>query len=130
MTPNTLDYFAHDSTSSLVTFAPRLTKETGRINWHADIFAIVNLIRSLSPIPAAYTILEGQLLKIYAAEPKPSKADNTPGSIGIITAEGIPIAAKNGYVLLNELQLAGKKKMPASAFLRGYRLNPNIILGS
>jgi methionyl-tRNA formyltransferase len=115
---------------SLVTFAPRLTKETGQINWQADIFAIVNLIRGLSPIPAAYTILEGQLLKIYAAEPKPSKVDNIPGTIGIITAEGIPIAAKNGYVLLKELQLAGKKKMPTSAFLRGYRFNPNVILGS
>jgi methionyl-tRNA formyltransferase len=115
---------------SLVTFAPRLTKETGRINWHADISDIVNLIRGLSPIPAAYTILEGQLLKIYAAEPKPGKGDNIPGTIGIITTEGIPIAAKNGYVLLKELQLAGKKKMPASAFLRGYRLNPNVILGS
>ncbi len=115
---------------SLVTFAPRLTKETGRINWHADIFDIVNLIRGLSPIPAAYTILEGQLLKIYNSEPKPDKAGNIPGTIGIITVEGIPVAAKNGYVLLKELQLAGKKKMPASAFLRGYHLNPNVILGS
>ncbi len=115
---------------SLVTFAPRLTKETSRINWQADIFDIVNLIRGLCPIPAAYTLLAGRLLKIYAAEPKPSNVDNIPGTIGIITAEGIPIAAKNGYVLLKELQLTGKKKMPVGAFLRGYRLNPNVILGS
>ncbi len=43
-----------------VTFAPRLTKETGKINWHDSVFNIVNLIRGLSPTPAAYTSLDGQ----------------------------------------------------------------------
>ena len=114
--------------SSAVTSAPRLTKETGRINWQESSTDIVNLIRGLCPAPAAYTFLEGQALKILAAESKPGKRKEIPGTIGADTSQGLSIAAADGYVILKEVQLAGKKRMTINDFLRGYRLQPETIL--
>ena len=115
--------------TSGVTFAPRLKKETGRINWSSDAGDIVNLIRGLSPAPAAYTYLSGQALKIFTAEAKKGNVEDAPGAIHTETAHGLRVAAANGYVFLKEVQLAGKKKMTVRDFLRGYRPDPKIILG-
>jgi methionyl-tRNA formyltransferase len=114
--------------TSIATYAPRLKKETGRINWNDDAGNIVNLIRGLSPSPAAYTFLAGQALKIFTAEAIKDKVKNTPGKIGTATAKGIPVGAANGYVLLKEVQLAGKKRMTVHDFLRGCRVNTATIL--
>jgi methionyl-tRNA formyltransferase len=114
--------------ASLTTFAPRLKKETGEIDWKADVSKIVNLIRGLSPIPAAYTFLAGQQLKIYEAGATQIQVTDAPGTIGEVNTDGLPVAAGNGYVLLKEVQLAGKKRMAIRDFLRGFRLDPKIIL--
>jgi methionyl-tRNA formyltransferase len=115
--------------ASIATYAPRLKKETGRINWSADAGNIVNLIRGLSPAPAAYTFLDGQVLKVLTAEAGLDKVADTPGTIGTETAQGLPVAAAHGYVFLKEVQLAGKKRMAIHDFLRGHRFNPETILG-
>jgi len=114
--------------ASGVTFAPRLKKETGKIDWYNNVSDIVNLIRGLSPTPAAYTLLEGQVLKIFSAEANQNKTSAAPGTIGAASTAGLPIAVSDGYVILKDVQLAGKKRMLISDFLRGYRLNPKTIL--
>jgi methionyl-tRNA formyltransferase len=118
----------HPQDPSAVTFAPRLTKETGRINWQQSCTDIVNLIRGLCPTPAAYTFLEEQALKIFTAEPKPGKIKEVPGTIGADTSQGLSVATADGYVIVKEVQLAGKKRMTINEFLRGYRLQPETIL--
>ena len=118
----------HPQDSSLVSFAPRLTKETGRINGQQSCTAIVNLIRGLCPAPAAYTLLEGQALKIFEAEPKRCLRKEVPGAIGADTSQGLSVAAEDGYVVLKEVQLAGKKRLPITEFLRGYHLPPETVL--
>ena len=115
-----------DSTG--ITFAPRLKKETGKINWKDNVFNIVNLIRGLSPSPAAYTHLEGQVLKIFSAEANQSKTSEAPGTIGAASAAGLPIAASDGYVILKDIQLAGKKRMLIPDFLHGHHLKPETVL--
>lgn len=95
--------------AAAMTFAPRLKKETGKIDWCNSTSGIVNLIRGLSPSPAAYTLLEGQVLKIFNAEGNQSKISEAPGTIGMNTARGITVAAADGCVILKEVQLAGKK---------------------
>ena len=114
--------------SSAVTFAPRLTKETGRINWQESSTTIVNLIRGLSPSPTAYTLLDGQTLKIFAAETRPSSEKEIPGTIRADISQDLPVAAVDGYVIIKEVQLAGKKRMAINEFLRGYHLKPKTIL--
>lgn len=112
-----------------VTFAPRLTKETGRINWNDKARDIVNLIRGLSPAPTAYTSLDGQVLKIFSAEIIPGATSQPPGTITAPATAGLPVAAADGHVIVKDVQLAGKKRMPIGDFLRGYRLTPGKILG-
>jgi len=114
--------------ASVATFAPRLTKETGKINWNNKSSDIVNLIRGLSPSPTAHTSLEGQTLKIFSAIAQPGKVDQPPGTIGTATIQGLPVAAADGYVILKDVQLAGKKRMLIADFLRGYHLKPEMIL--
>ena len=114
--------------ASGVTLAPRLKKETGKINWQNNVSDIVNLIRGLSPTPAAYTLLEGQVLKIFSAEANQNKTSETPFTIGAASAAGLPVAASDGYVILKDVQLAGKKRMLTQDFLRGYRLNQGTVL--
>jgi methionyl-tRNA formyltransferase len=114
--------------ASGVTFAPRLKKETGKIDWNNNVFDIVNLIRGLSPAPAAYTHLGGQVLKIFAAEENKNKVSEIPGTVGGLSAAGLPVAASDGYVILKDVQLAGKKRMLISDFLRGHHLKPETVL--
>jgi len=115
--------------ASEVTFAPRLKKETGMICWNSGVEDIVNLIRGLSPTPAAYTYLSGQVLKIFAASIEKGNPKDTPGQIGVQTDRGLAVAAADGYVFLKEIQLAGKKRMTVDDFLRGYHLDPKTIFG-
>lgn len=114
--------------ASAMTLAPRLTKETGRINWNDEASAIINLIRGLSPSPAAYTMLDGLPLKVFKAEIQPGNINQPPGTIGEAGAAGLPVATSDGYVILKDIQLAGKKRMLIADFLRGYRLKPETIL--
>lgn len=114
--------------ASGATFAPRLKKETGKINWNHRTSDIVNLIRGLSPAPAAYTLLNGLSLKIFSAIPQPGKVDQPPGTTGVSTADGMPVAASDGYVILKDVQLAGKKRMLIADFLRGHHLAPGTVL--
>lgn len=115
--------------TSRVTFAPRLKKETGRICWQSPAGNIVNLIRGLSPAPAAYTFLGGQALKIFSAGYEIGHPDNAPGTLGAVTDRGLTVTAAGGYVFLRDVQLAGKKRMTVRDFLRGHRLDPKTILG-
>jgi methionyl-tRNA formyltransferase len=111
-----------------VTFAPRLTKETGKINWNSKCSDIVNLIRGLNPLPAAYTFLDGQNLKIFTVEAKSGNVAEAPGTIGTPFAAGLPVATADGYVILKEVQPPGKKRMPIADFLRGHHIKTGAVL--
>jgi methionyl-tRNA formyltransferase len=116
--------------ASLATYAPRLTKEDGLIRWDADVRQTVNLIRGLSPTPCAYTFYKGKMLKIFSARGEEMPSPESPGRIGTVTEKGLPIAARNGHVYLQEIQLENKKRMSVLDFLRGFRMAPGDTLGS
>jgi methionyl-tRNA formyltransferase len=106
--------------------APKIFKETCRIDWNKGAKGVYDHVRGLSPYPAAWTELcvpEGarQVLKIYETE-KQFVAHTLP--VGMIDTDGktyFRIAVKDGYVNLLSIQLAGKKRMSIGDFLRGYR---------
>jgi len=116
--------------ASLATYAPRLTKEDGLIRWDNDIRQTVNLIRGLSPAPCAYTFCKGKMLKIFSALGEEIPSRESPGRIGTATEKGLPVAAGNGYVYLQEVQLENKKRMSIMDFLRGFRMAPGDTLDS
>jgi methionyl-tRNA formyltransferase len=105
--------------------APKLFTETGKIDWQRPAAEIYNLIRGLSPFPAAYTELDGKLLKIYHAE-KVVHALAPDAAPGVYDTDGktwLRFATADGYIRVTELQLEGKKRMSITDFLRGYRFN-------
>lgn len=99
--------------------APKIFKETCEINWADTTENIYNLIRGLSPYPAAWTTLNDKVLKIYKAEKSNSKLPTTIDSDG---KTYLNFAAKDGSLSILELQLEGKKRMTIEEFLRGYKL--------
>jgi methionyl-tRNA formyltransferase len=113
----------------LATLAPRLAREDGLIHWEKDCRSLVSLIRGLSPTPSAYTRFAGKHLKVLMAEAEPGSVTEAPGTVVGETGAGLRVAAGNGTVLLQELQLEGKKRMAAHDFLRGVHIAPGQVLG-
>lgn len=109
------------------TYAPMLTKETGHIDWTKKSQEIICLIHGLDPAPTAYTIYNGEMLKIWQAE----KIEQTAGKVGEVTAvtkKGFVVATGDGCVLVTEVQAKGKKRMGADAYLRGHSIEIGTIL--
>jgi methionyl-tRNA formyltransferase len=101
--------------------APKLFTDTCRINWQANATAIYNLIRGLSPFPAAFTRLDGKTLKIFKATIVDGKPTIPAGQYQTDGKTYLRFACADGYIQVDELQLEGKKRMPLGDFLRGYR---------
>jgi methionyl-tRNA formyltransferase len=105
-----------------VTYAPRLSKDDGRIDWRRDAATIARMVRAFTPWPSTFTPLGGRTVKVLAAA---ALADERPtGTPGTITvARGRMMVATGAGVLgLTTVQPEGRKAMPASAFAAGARL--------
>lgn len=106
--------------------APKIFKDTCRIDWHADRKTISNLVRGLSPYPAAWSELSRVgaaplSVKIYRVHAEENIPRETPGTILSDDKTWIKVACADGYVYLDELQLAGKKRMSVAELLRGLK---------
>jgi methionyl-tRNA formyltransferase len=103
--------------------APKIFTETCKIDWNHSVIAIYNLIRGLSPYPAAFTYLNDKMLKIYKAKKELHNAPKSAGSFETDHKTYLKFAGSDGYIYVTELQLEGKKKMGIEEFLRGYRFS-------
>jgi methionyl-tRNA formyltransferase len=101
--------------------APKIFTETCQINWNQSIDSIHNLIRGLSPFPAAFTYFEGKSLKILRSSREKSNPTVAPGAFISDQKTFLKFAGTDGFINVTELQLEGKKKMVVEDFLRGYR---------
>lgn len=106
--------------------APKIFKETCRIDWSAGVKKVYDFVRGLSPYPAAWTELrqegmEPVTLKIYETEKQFEHHSLVPGTIDTDRKTYFRIASTDGFVNVLSLQLAGKKRMFVADFLRGYR---------
>lgn len=101
--------------------APKIFKENCQINWQQPLDKIHNLVRGLSPYPTAWTLLKGKNLKIFKAVKEHTTPAVAPGEVITDHKTYLKFAATDGYLVLQEIQLEGKKKMEIEAFLRGYR---------
>ena len=115
---------------SAATYAPRLRREEGLLQWGQDAAAIVNRIRGLSSAPGAYTFLEGKKLKILRARAEIRDTGVAPGTMVIQKQGELKVAAGNGWVYCLELQMENKKRMPVSDFLRGCQVQSATLLTS
>jgi methionyl-tRNA formyltransferase len=121
-------------------YSPNIRREDELIDWSRPALAIFNQIRGLNPFPGAYTLWNGETMKVWASR-KPldassmahgSKSTSTqvPGTVLSSTDDGIEIMTGEGTIRLTEIQPAGKKAMDVALFLRGSSIPNGTILGS
>ena len=120
-----------------------LKKSMGEIDWSRPAEELERQVRGLNPWPSAYTFLNGKTLKIWKAEVLHTEAVSSQeaeeqealadrkscGSVIVISRDSIQVQTGDGILAIRELQLEGKKRMTADAFLRGYPVEAGTILG-
>lgn len=112
------------------THAAKLDKAFGNIDFTRSAAEIERLVRGLDPWPSAYTYLDGKVLKIWkAGVDREYHGGDAPGTVYRADGKNIYAAAGGGGLIIKELQLEGKKRMDAEAFLRGSRIAAGTVLG-
>ena len=110
------------------THTSMIKKQLGKIDWTRSALEIERLIRGLNPWPSAYTSLNGKTLKIWRASVAEGGDTKKAGTIVSLTKDEIGVQTGDGILILKEVQLEGKKRMQADAFLRGYPLTTGVLL--
>jgi methionyl-tRNA formyltransferase len=108
--------------------APKIFKEDCKINWAKSSDEIHNLVRGLSPYPAAFTEFvspdnKNYPVKIFRTEKEKISHSYPVSKILTDSKTFIKVVVKDGYILIKDLQLAGKKRMPVDEFLRGFQIS-------
>ena len=107
------------------TYAYKIDKNKGLINWEHGAAEIANLVRGVNPWPGAFTYMHGQLVKIWKVTPcaKNSAGQAVPGEVVSARQEdGLIVQTGKGQLRIDQLQLTGRKSLTSGEFLRGYQL--------
>ncbi len=119
------DYKLIPQDEKKITFAPKLKKEDGQIDWNKPAPDIYNLIRGCVNWPGAYTHYKDKLLKIYKAMVSSDtcfKNSCPPGKILDVCKKGIIVATGAGNIVIEQLQIEGKRSMKAEEFIAGHKV--------
>lgn len=111
------------------TLAPILTREDARIDFTRSARAIDRRFRGFQPWPGAYTSLRGKKLIVHAMHPADEVVDGTPGTLVLREGQLLVPCGDGSAVVLDEVQLEGRKRMPADEFLRGFQVQSGEVLG-
>ena len=111
------------------TYANKIERAEATIDWSTPAIAIDRKVRAFNPFPAAQTTLAGEPIKIWEAEPAAGRF-GAAGQVVRADARGIVIACGDGALVVRELQRAGSRRLPATAFLAGHPLAPNQQFGA
>jgi methionyl-tRNA formyltransferase len=119
--------------NSQTTYAAKLGRESGRIDWSQDCGHLDRLIRAMNPWPGAFTLVRTiensvKQLKVHRALPV-HRLSGPPGVVQRIGNRGVLVACERGALLLLEVQLEGKRRMSAVEFVRGFPLAVGAVLG-
>lgn len=113
------DYSPKPQDDTSATPAPKIHRETCEINFDRPVGEVHNFIRGLSPWPAAWTNLEGKQLKLIRTRAEVARHDVVTGTLLTDNKSFLKVACPGGYLEVDELQLAGRKRMKTEEFLRG-----------
>jgi methionyl-tRNA formyltransferase len=114
---------AQPQDDSAATYAAKLSKAEGLIDWHKGAAELARAVRAYNPFPVAQTRLQAETWRIWQAQAV-GRSDGSPGEILQADKEGILVRCGEGALLLEELQKAGGKRLPASSFLAGNPVKP------
>jgi len=112
-----------------VTFAPRIDRDEGRLDWQRPAAELARLVRAFAPSPSAFTTLGAQTLKVHRAVAEPGRPVAPAGSVIDAGPGGILVMAGDGRLRLLEVQLEGRRRLSAADFLAGHRVPPGTCLG-
>lgn len=101
--------------------APKIFKDDCRLSWNEDVVSIYNKIRGLSPYPAAWFELDDETFKVFASHYEVSEQAQI-GEVASDSKTYLKIGCNGGYIYIDEIQMAGKKRMSISEFLRGFKV--------
>lgn len=116
---------------TLATPAPKIFRENCKIDWNNSAERVFNFVRGLSPLPCAWTVHEGRILRIYrsAVVQSTDSPSKVPGTLITVAKNQLVVACAQGALSIVEIQQGGKKRMNIEDFLRGYKLEAGTILG-
>jgi methionyl-tRNA formyltransferase len=98
------------------TFAPKIDREMAHLMWERDAATLVRQVRAFDPSPGAWTTLDGAVLKLFSAREVPGTGE--PGDV-LAAGDRLVVAAGRGAIAVNEVQPAGKNRLPVGAWVRG-----------
>lgn len=114
---------------ALSSYASKLTKSIGEIDWQKDALTLERLVRGLNSWPSAYTHYKGKTLKIWEADVLAENSEKTPGTVTAVGKEYFDVQTGKGMLRIKSLQLEGKKRMSVKEFLLGYSVTEDMQLG-
>jgi len=112
------------------TYAPLITKDTGKVNWADTSVNIYNLIRGTNPWPVAYTHYKGDRMRIWKARFNSGKqVDFAPGTITDVGKGYIEVACGSGTLIIEEIQFSSSRRMSVEEYLRGHVITEGEVFG-
>ncbi|RYX90099.1 MAG: methionyl-tRNA formyltransferase [Comamonadaceae bacterium] len=110
-----------------VTYARKIEKHEAAIDWALPAELIARRVRAFDPFPGAATMLDGETLKVWVANPQPGAGDVAPaGTVLAVDADGFAVACGNGILRVLMVQRPGGKRLRVADFLRGFDLKPGM----
>lgn len=112
------------------TYAPMIDKSLGEIHWDKTTSHIDAKVRGLNPWPGGYTYYQGNVMKVWQATSVADEGtDEKPGTILTVNKDGVLVKTGDGCLLIQELQMPNKKRMPVSEYIKGNTLEVGTVLG-
>ena len=112
-----------------VSYAPMITKEMAKLDWSKGSQRLFNQIRAMDPLPGAYTLLNGNRVRLFSPFFPSNGQKGSPGTLLAAGNEGLVIATGDGCLGVEEIQWPGRRRMAVADFLRGHALEPGLRLG-
>jgi methionyl-tRNA formyltransferase len=109
---------------SAVTYAPKIERESARIEWSHDATTVSRAVRAYDPRPGAFTSLDGKDVKLFGARVERSAPAGSAGEVMTVAEDGMVVACGSGAVRLQEVQPSGQKRMAVGEWLRGRGVSP------
>ena len=110
-------------------YAPTMNKELGRIDFSKDAVTIHNLVRGVNPWPGAFTEYDGKKMKVWKTIVTGEKSSKEAGYVLNVDKKGIKVNTGEGVLLIEEIQMPNKKRMPVSEYIKGNSIEEGSILG-
>lgn len=111
-------------------YAKMIKKQLGNIDWTKTAAEIERLIRGLTPWPSAYTNWNDKVMKIWSAKVVEGSSESAPGTIVKVEKDAFYVQTRADWLKVCEVQIPGKKRMNAEAFLRGYEVKEQDVLSN